>query len=156
MRKLMLPAVLGLAAVVALAFNMAPNSSKTEVEGAWTGVSVTITNSDSTWTNEITTPNLTLFTEGHFAALRTGERESLPEDPTDEQRLAAWGPFFANAGTYTVSGSEMNTTVIIAKNPNATAEHRSQTSTFERDGYTLWRMFTRPNAEFKVKYTKLE
>ncbi|MFQ5690884.1 MAG: hypothetical protein ACE5HQ_11490 [Gemmatimonadota bacterium] len=156
MRKLMLPAVLGLAAAVALAFNAAPNSGKTAVEGVWKAVAVTITNPDSTWTTEITTPNLTIFTEGHFAALRTGERESLPEEATDAQRLAAWQPFNANAGTYKTSSSEMTTTVIVAKSPNATAERRSRTSTFERDGDVLWRTFTSPSAEFRVKYTKLE
>jgi len=160
MRKLaLLPAVLAVAAV-AVAFRTVPGTQASPA-GAWKLVEVTITNDEGTTTNQVDQPNLTIFTGGHYASVNVfGDepRAELPEDPTDEQRLAAWQPFNANAGTYDMSGSDLTTTVIVAKSPNATANHRSNTSVVERDGDTLYRTFTNPNngATFKLKYVRVE
>ncbi len=92
-----------------------------------------------------------------MAVRGTEPRETFPEEPTDEQRLAAWGRFFASAGTYEVNGNEIHTKVIVARNPNATAEQAEGSSTFEVDGDTMVRtLSTGPNSGVVLKYTRIE
>ncbi len=83
----------------------------------------------------------------------TEPRETFPEEPTDEQRLAAWSRFFASAGTYEVSGNEIHTNVIVDRNPNLTAEQAEGSSTFEVDGDTMVRTF---GNGVVVTYTRIE
>ena len=62
-----------------------------------------------------------MFTEHHYSWIGTrgsGSRERLSDEPSDAERLAAWQPFFANAGTYEVTGSTVTFRAIVAKNPN--------------------------------------
>ena len=158
MRRFTFLIVFVVAAGSFLAFRPATTTDASAVEGVWKTVHVTITNDEGTQENETTTPTLTIFTEGHYASLRVGERETLPAEPTDEQLLAAWRPFNANAGTYEVYGNEIRTKVIVAKSPNATATQRERSSTFEVDGDTLIRTFTSEDGTttFKVRYTRVE
>ncbi len=124
----------------------------TTVEGVWKQVHVTTAEQDF----DTTQPSILLFTAGHYAALTvrgTEPRETFPEEPTDEQRLAAWGRFFANAGTYEVAGNEIHTKVIVARSPNATAEQAEGSSTFEVDGDTMVRTFSNGVV---VTYTRIE
>jgi hypothetical protein len=132
-------------ALVALAFRPAPEakSDASSLEGAWKTVQVHAELQDTTWTRGEDRPNLTVFADGHWAALRVagdGARAELPEDPTDEQLLEAWRPFRASGGTYSVSGSTLSTTTTIAKSPNAMGNEGS--STFTLDGDKLVRVFT--------------
>jgi hypothetical protein len=157
MRRLTLLIVLAAAAVFWGAFRPAATTDASAVEGVWKSVHVTITNDEGTQENEITTPNLMIFTANHYASVRTGQREQLPEDPTDEQLLAAWRPFNANAGTYEVRGNEIHMKVIVHKSPNVTAAQRENTSTFEVDGDTMLRTITNAaGVTFKVKYVRVE
>ncbi len=151
MRKLTVLLVLVVAAGSFLAFR--PMTTEvTAVEGVWKQVHVTTATGDF----DTTQPSILLFTAGHYAALTvrgTEPRETFPEEPTDEQRLAAWRRFFANAGTYEVSGNEIHTKVIVARNPNATAEQAEFSSTFEVDGDTMVRTFSNGVV---VTYTRIE
>ncbi len=158
MRKLTPLIVLAVAAVSFMAFRPAATTDANSVEGVWKTVHVTMTNDEGTQENEVTTPNLTIFTATHYAAVRTGQREALPEDPTDEQLLAAWRPFNAQAGTYEVKGNEIHTKLIAHKNPNATAEQRENSAPFEVDGDTMYRKFTNQagTVTWKVKYVRVE
>ena len=90
----------------------------TAVEGVWTVIHVT-------WEGETfdrtQVPSILILTAGHYASVTvrgTEPRETLPEEPTDEQRLAAWSPFFASAGTYEVSGSKLTLHVMLARVPS--------------------------------------
>ncbi len=124
----------------------------TAVEGVWKTVHVTTAEGDF----DATQPSILLFTAGHYAALTVRgiePRETFPEEPTDEQRLAAWSRFFANAGTYEVHGNEIHTKVIVARDPNATAEQVERSSTFEVDGDTMVRTFSNGVV---VTYTRIE
>ena len=129
------------------------------LEGTWRTVEVTVTNSEGSNTRQISQPNLTIFADGHYASLTVfgaEPRENLPEEPTDEQRLAAWRPFAANAGSYSISGSDITTRVLIAKSSNATAENRETTTPFELDGDVLHRTFTNDSGTtFHVKYERV-
>jgi hypothetical protein len=161
MRRLTLLIVLAAAAVSWGAFRPAATTDATAVEGVWKTVHVTTINDQGTQENEIIQPNLTIITANHWATLsvRTGQtpREQLPEDPTDEQLLAAWRPFFANAGTYEVKGNEMHTKIIVDKDPNATAAQGEANWTFEVDDDTMVRTITnQAGVTFKVKYERVE
>jgi hypothetical protein len=152
MRRLTLLLVPVVAAGSFLAFRPTMTTEVSAVEGAWKLVHVTSAegNFDSPQ------PSILLFTAGHYAAVSvrgTEPRETLPEEPTDEQRLAAWRRFFANAGTYEVSGNEIHTKVIVHKNPNLTAEQAERSSTFEVDGDTMVRTLS---GGVVLKYTRLD
>lgn len=153
-RLTLMVATLALVATT-LAFVDTPNPTD-EIQGAWTVVEVTNPEGE---TNPITSPNLTLFTERHYAAFRIGgegPREMFPDEPTDAQRLEAFTRFISSAGTYTVSGDELSTTVMMHRNPNVMAEGESGTSTIEIDGDAMVRTFTNPEngAQFIVKYER--
>jgi len=144
MRKLIVPVTALAIAGAVLAFRPAPEAmpDASSLEGAWKTVQVHAELQDTTWTRDEDRPNLTVFTDGHWAALRVagdGTRAELPEDPTDEQLLEAWRPFRASGGTYSVSGSTLSTTTTIAKSPNAMGNENS--STFTLDGDKLVRVF---------------
>ncbi len=162
MRRLIPLIVLAVAAVSFLAFRPAATTDANAVEGVWKTVHVTVTNDEGTEENEITQPSLTIFTGKHYASFRIGggqePRDLLPEDPTDEQFDAALRRFNANAGTYEVKGYEIHTKVILHRNPNAMAEEREGSATFEVDGDTMYRTFTNANNgnTFRVKYVRVE
>ena len=132
----------------------------TPVEGVWKTVEVSFSSADTSYANEFTRPSLLIFTKGHYASLRIGgpdePRALLPEEPTDEQRLAAQQWVRMSGGTYEVSGSSMTTTVIMHHNPNAMAEGRTDTSTFEVDGDVMTRTLTNEVRELVVKYERRE
>ena len=107
--------------------------------GAWTLEQTEITggNNPGTFTER---PGLALITATHYMrmhVLGSGTRPLLGENATDAERLAAYTPFAATGGTYTLEGSTFTGQLSIAKNPNnmnatVTAEMR-----FEGDD-TIW------------------
>ena len=152
MRRLTLLLVPVVAAGSLLAFRPTMTTEFSDVEGVWKLVHVTTAEQDY----DNPRPSILLFTAGHYAAVSvrgTEPRETFPEEPTDEQRLAAWSRFFANAGTYEVSGNEIHTKVIVARNPNLTAEQAERSSTFEVDGDTMVRTLS---SGVVLKYMRLE
>ena len=126
MRRLIPVIVLLIASGSWLALRTAPTTDATAVECVWKTVHVTITNEEGTQENEITQPSLTMFTATHWASFRIGggqePRAMLPEDPTDEQRLAALRRYNGTAGTYEVRGNEIHTKQLMHRNPNVMAE----------------------------------
>ncbi len=152
MRRLIVLLVLVVAAGSFLAFRPTMTTEVTAVEGVWKTVHVTTAEGDF----DSPQPSILLFTAGHYAAVSvrgTEPRETFPEEPTDEQLLAALRRFFANAGTYEVSGNEIHTKVIVARNPNLTAEQAERSSTFEVDGDTMVRTLSNGVV---VTYTRIE
>ena len=152
MRRLTLLLVLVVAAGSFLAFRPTMTTEVSALDGAWKLVHVTTSEGEF----DSPQPSILLFTAGHYASVAvrgTEPRETFPEEPTDEQRLAAWSRFFANAGTYEVTGNEIHTKVIVARNPNATAEQAEFSSTFEVDGDTMVR--TLENGVV-ITYTRIE
>ena len=156
MRRLAVLLVLVVAAGSFLAFRPAATSDASAVEGVWKLVHVTFTNDEGTQENDAPQPSILFLTAGHYAAVSVRGQEpraTFPEEPTDEQRLEAWRRFFASAGTYEVYGNEIRTKVIVARNPNATAEQAENSSTFELDGDTMVRTLSNGVV---LKYTRLE
>jgi len=89
--------------------------------GAWWIVETTTISPDSTWVNSSPQPGMYVFTESHFSLMLVQGSESrkhiLP-NPTDEERLAAFNPFIADAGTYVRTDSTIEANNLIAKWPD--------------------------------------
>lgn len=136
MRRFSLPSVLligAVAVVTVLSVRSARAADAAVVNGAWRVAHVNFRGLDF----DTTEPDLLLFTDGHYAAVSVrgeGEWEPLPEDPTDEERLASLDRFFANAGSYELVGNEIRMSVIVSKSSRVTAEGPENIATFELQG----------------------
>jgi hypothetical protein len=87
------------------------------LKGAWRIVELT---SGDGKTNNKPEPSLYIFTDRHYSIMRvTAPRGPYPESPTDKDKVAAFDPFIANSGTYQVTGTQLTTQPMVAKNPNA-------------------------------------
>ena len=89
--------------------------------GAWLITETTTTTADSSWTNSAPQTGLYIFTESHFSNMLiqgSKPRGLFPEVATPEQRLSAYDPFIADAGSYELTDSTLTTHNIIAKVPN--------------------------------------
>jgi hypothetical protein len=90
--------------------------------GTWKATEVTLTGPGAgTFTN---VSSLTLLTARYFARVevRTDAPRPMVTDPanaTADEMRAAWGPFFAEAGTYEISGGELTMRPIVSKNSAA-------------------------------------
>jgi len=109
---------------IALSMIAAPVASPQSMSlaGTWKATEVTLTGpGGGTFTN---VANLTLLTARHFARVevRTDAPRPMIADPakaTADEMRAAWGPFFAEAGTYEISGGELTMRPIVSKNSAA-------------------------------------
>ncbi len=76
---------------------------------------------------------LFLFTaSGHYSMMFVigDARPSLPDNPSDAQIAAAYRPFVANSGRYSISGNEIRYEAVVAKDP----EYMSQFAPSGGDG----------------------
>lgn len=88
-------------------------------------------------------PSIVIFTPRYYSIESVDTVAPRPELPlqgaTDKQRVDAFGPFTANAGTYAIKGNELTRTVIVAKNPRVMNNGNFQVDTFKMEGKnTLW------------------
>ncbi len=102
----------------------AGDGSASAIQGAWKTVEVTVAGPASqTFTN--VQPNLTILTGSHYARVEVHSDSPRPliadvGKATADELRATWGPFFAEAGTYELTGTnEMTMRPIVAKNPAA-------------------------------------
>ena len=110
------------------------------LRGVWKVTEVSLTSPDTSWTYTDPRARLLIFTEHHYSFVGTrggGSRERLSDDPSDAERLQAWGPFFATAGTYESTDSTFTFRAIAAKNPNDEGSW-TLTVTYRIEGDTLW------------------
>lgn len=97
-------------------------AQSTSLAGAWKTTEVTVTGPGAgTFTNM---SSLTLLTAKHFARVevRTDAQRPMLTDPaqaTADDLRAAWGPFFAEAGTYEIAGGELTMRPVVSKNSAA-------------------------------------
>ena len=118
MRKLVIPTTVLVLATAVLAFRPAPEPTvdASSLNGVWTAIHVAFASSDTSWAEDLENPSINIFTDGYWSVTRIGgdgARADLPEEAPDEQRLEAWRRFFGSAGTYSVSGSTINTTTLV-------------------------------------------
>jgi len=85
---------------------------------------------------------LFIFTETNYSMMYvTGNepRAQWSDEPTDAERLAAFGSIIANAGRYSVDGDQLTYEAYVALNPNYMASwpENGTTVTYEAQGGTL-------------------
>ena len=114
------------------------------IQGVWQAVEVTIPGSTTrTITIPEPRPNLTMITARHYSRVQVeaeGPRPAVAdvaEASADELR-AAWGPFYAEAGTYEVSGNLITMRPVVAKNAAAMTPGAFTTWSYRLEKDTLW------------------
>jgi len=113
------------------------------IQGVWQAVEVTMTGPvKQTISIPEPRPNLAVFTAKHYTRVQV-EAEGRPpvadasKASADDLR-AAWGPFYAEAGTYDITGNVITLRPIAAKNPTAMTSGAFTTWSYRLDGNTLW------------------
>lgn len=119
----------------------APKSQS--IQGVWQAVEVTIAGPvKQTITIPEPRPNLTVITARHYSRVQVegeGVRPAVADvtKASADDLRAAWGPFYAEAGTYEVSGSVITLRPIAAKNPAAMTPGAFTTWSFTMERNTL-------------------
>ena len=133
--------------------------------GVWLITETSVTEPTGTSVNQNPEAGLYVFTEHHFSnILIPGSlREPLSAERTDEERLAAFDNFIADAGTYDYKKSTLTARNIIAKIPNVMPPHRTSAELTYR-----WRLegdelililqggWAPPDGEISYRLTRLE
>lgn len=95
-----------------------PAQEDSPLNGAWMLVEVRPAGEETVTDHE---PGLFLFTETHYSMMAVtadSARADLPEEPSDAELAAAFGPFFANSGRYEIHGDTLTRRAYVAKVPN--------------------------------------
>jgi len=107
------------------------------LEGVWQLTEAVVTGANPRTTTQ---PGLVIFAKTHYSFVRvpsSGPRALFKtEDPTNEEKIAAYDSMNANTGTYEARGTTLTLRPVIARNPNFAAGG-SQTYQFQIDGNTL-------------------
>jgi hypothetical protein len=122
---------------------IAGHAASPSIQGVWQAVEVTMSGPKAR-TIPIPEPraNLTVITARHYSRVQVeaeGVRPTIADvtkASADELR-AAWGPFYAEAGTYEVSGNLITLRPVAAKNPAAMTPGAFTTWSFKMEDNTL-------------------
>lgn len=113
------------------------------VQGVWQAVEVTIPGPvKRTITTPEPRPNLVVITARHYSRVQV-EAEGPRPAVTDVMKAsaddlrAAWGPFYAEAGTYELNGNVITLRPVAAKNPAAMTPGAYTTWSFIVESNTL-------------------
>ena len=113
------------------------------LQGVWQAVEVTIPGPvKRTITVPEPRPNLTTITARHYSRVQVeaeGARPAVADvtKATADDLRAAWGPFYAEAGTYEVTGNMITLRPVAAKNPAAMTPGAFTTWSFTLESNTL-------------------
>ena len=113
------------------------------LQGVWQAVEVTIPGPvRRTITIPEPRPNLTTITARHYSRVQVeaeGVRPAVADvtKASADDLRAAWGPFYAEAGTYELNGNVITLTPVAAKNPAAMTPGAYTTWSFIMEGNTL-------------------
>ena len=123
------------------------NSEESPFRGGWLLVETTKVTPDTTWTDSTPPIGLYVFVDRHFSIMLVDADEPRTLFPSggtaaasDEQRLQAYDPFIADAGTYRFNDSILTTQNIIAKVPNVM--NYEITHRYRIAGDSLWLTFS--------------
>ena len=105
-------------------------AQENSLEGAWR-----VTQWETSDASYDAQPGLFIFTGTHYAMMFVPADEPRAQydaeaGRTDEETLAAYQSFIANAGRYTLEGDQLTTTAYVAKDPNYMAAFPDNGSTF--------------------------
>jgi hypothetical protein len=141
MRRAFCLVVIGISLIVGASAWVSAQSGTTQLEGAWAVQEVTAAKPLPNPPNKPT--GLYVFSGRHYSLLVV-QNSARPDfgdggaaKATADQLRAVWGPFAANAGTFTVSGNTIRYTRMVAKNPGVMAQGNFEENTFTLKGDTL-------------------
>ncbi len=142
------------ALVVVIFMPLTAQAQSSALQGAWTITEVSVSTPDTSWTEANPEPSLYVFLGGPGRYIRIGG-QSFSDDPTDAERLAAFGPFVANSGYLrSVSGTPLTIQPLVALYPNAVSDNPEYTYTHQVEGDILRLTLTAAWAEGgEVRYT---
>jgi hypothetical protein len=144
------------AACLAILANAPIASAQGNVEGVWKIVEMT--SGPNGLTNPNPQPGLYIFTKSYYSLVAVDSdkpRTDLPaQNATDAQKIAAWTPFAANAGTYEIKGNVLTMHPVVAMYPNIMKPGSSVTSELKIEGNALW--ITTKALGFKVRLARME
>jgi hypothetical protein len=113
------------------------------IQGVWQAVEVTIPGPTiRTIAIPEPRPNLIVLTARHYSRVQVeaeGPRPIIADvtKASADELLAAWGPFYAEAGVYEVSGNLITMRPVAAKNPEAMTPGAFTTWSFKLEGSVL-------------------
>ena len=98
-------------------------ASAQSLVGVWRGTEMVTEGgpNEGTISGSDVQPRLLFYTQNHYSVLfvnGTEPRPLIPENATESDLVAAWGPLAAQAGTYEVNGSTITYHIVVAKARN--------------------------------------
>ena len=129
----------------------AQSSTKKSIEGVWKMTEIVVTGEDA-----LNVPNpqpgLIIFTQKHYSVMWVpgNQPRSLfkGENPTNEEKIAAYDSFVANSGTYEVAEGTLTLHPMVARSPNFMAGGVSKNQ-LRIEGTTLW--LTQKNTDLSLR-----
>jgi Lipocalin-like domain len=129
----------------------AQSSKKKPIEGAWKVTEIVVTGANASNVPN-PQPGLIIFARKHYSVMWVpgNQPRSLfkGENPTDEEKIAAYDSFVANSGTYEVAGATLTFHPMVARSPNFMAGGVSK-SQLRIEGTTLW--LTQKNTDLSIR-----
>ena len=129
----------------------AQSSRKKPIEGAWKVTEIVVTGANSSNVPN-PQPGLIIFARKHYSAMWVpgNQPRSLfeGEDPTNEEKIAAYDSFVANSGTYEVARATLTLHPMVARSPNFMAGGVSKFQ-LRIEGTTLW--LTQKNTDLSLR-----
>ena len=157
-------AVVACMAALVVLVTVQSTAEQGKLEGVWKAIETTTAGNPVKITVPPDRPGLLIFTKKYtgFWNIAALTRPGYPrQGATDAQKVAAWEPFQAVAGTYEVKGNIITRRIIVAKDPNNMPPGNWQTIEFKIEGDTL--ITTQKTTEIgpfpnpiTMKYVRLE
>ncbi len=133
-----MPRSLLTALAVVIFMPLTAQAQSSALQGAWTITEVSVSTPDTSWTEANPQPGLYIFLQRHYRTVFLLGRKVSLDDPTDAERLGAFGPFVVNSGAYEVSGGPTLTIQpLVALYPNAISDTSEYTYTHRVEGDIL-------------------
>jgi hypothetical protein len=128
-----------LLAVVTASLASAQSGTKKPIEGVWKITEIVVTGADAS-NNANAQPSLIIFAQQHYSMMYVPGNKARTlykaQEPTNDEKIAAFDSLVANTGTYEISGSTLTIHPIVARNPNFMAGG-SDKYQFRIEGTTL-------------------
>lgn len=129
----------------------AQSSTKKSIEGVWKVTEIVVTGEDASNVPN-PQPGLIIFTQKHYSVMWVpgNQPRSLfkGENPTNEEKIAAYDSLVANSGTYEIAEGTLTLHPMVARSPNFMAGGVSKNQ-LRIEGTTLW--LTQKNTDLSLR-----
>lgn len=116
--------------------------AQSDLNGTWKVVALSGHGPEGDWSINDVQPGLIIFNDSYYSEMiiwSEGARALFTDNAnrTDAEKVAAFDPFTAHAGSYEVAGEMIKSKRIVAKNPNSMAAARITETEYQVDGNKL-------------------